>query len=53
LIGEDFLKDAESKIKEIQKLSGMIGMATNIKKSSEFNDRREAVMSELDALIRD
>lgn len=53
LIGEDFLKDAESKIKEIQKLSGMIGMATNMKKSSEFNDRREAVMSELDALVRD
>lgn len=52
LIGEDFLKDAESKIKEIQKLSCMIGMATNMKKSSEFNDRREAVVSELDALIR-
>ena len=52
LISRDFLDDAEGKVAEIQKLSGMIGMARDLKKSATFNDRRDAVLSDLDAIIR-
>lgn len=52
LISKELLDGAEGKIGEVQKLSGMIGMARDLKKSAAFNDRRDAVLSELDAMIR-
>ncbi len=52
LISRELLDDAEGKVAEIQKLSGMIGMARDLKKSATFNDRRDAVLSDLDAIIR-
>lgn len=52
LISKELLDGAEGKIGEVQKLSGMIGMARDLKKSAAFNDRRDAILSELDAMIR-
>ena len=52
LISKDLLKDAEEKLGDVMKLSGMIGMARDMKKSAQYNDRRDAVLSELDAIIR-
>jgi len=52
LISREFLDDAEGKVGEVQKLSGMIGMARDLKKSAAFNDRRDATLSDLDAMIR-
>ena len=52
LISSKFLSDAESEIKEIFKLSGMIGMAKDINESATLNDRRDAKYSVLREMAR-